>query len=299
MLNFARADVREWAFGWLDALLSEHDITFVKWDCNRGFSEPGWPDALHGNPERVWVDHVRGVYEVLDRLRARHPDVELESCASGGGRVDLGMLARAEQTWTSDNTDARDRLFIQEGFSQVYPARAMMCWVTDVPNFATGRSTPLGYRFVVAMAGGLGVGGDLAKWPVEERAEAARWIKLYKEIRDTVQAGRQFRLASPGEDRFSAVLYTAEDAAQAILLVAALDRHFGETFTRLRLRGLDPDARYRVRVHPADPAALPDPVRPLAAEREVPGRLLRHDGLLVPLWGDAPAACLVLDRLPG
>ena len=165
---------------------------------NRSFSEPGWPEAfLAGdNPERAWTDYVQNLYAVFDALRAAHPGVDFESCASGGGRVDLGILRRVEQAWTSDNTDAWDRVKIQEGFTQAYPPQAMMAWVTDSPNYLTRRELPLSFRFHVAMAGALGVGGDLLRWSDAELTEAAELIATYKDIRPVVQRGRLYRLAS-------------------------------------------------------------------------------------------------------
>jgi alpha-galactosidase len=105
VLNFARPDVAEWAHGWLDRLVSDHEIDFLKWDFNRPYTEAGWPDAgVHG--DRLWIDHVHAVYQLMDRLRADHPRLRIESCAGGGGRVDLGILRRTDEVWTSDNTDA-------------------------------------------------------------------------------------------------------------------------------------------------------------------------------------------------
>ena len=103
------------------------------------------------------MQYVRNLYEILDRLRAKHPKLEIESCSGGGGRIDLGILQRVDEVWTSDNTDAFDRLRIQEGFTQAYAPKIMSAWVTDVPNM-NGRSTPLAFRFLVAMQGALGIG---------------------------------------------------------------------------------------------------------------------------------------------
>ena len=107
---------------------------------NRAFSEPGWPDAAPAEQRKLWVRYVRNLYEILDRLRAKHPKLEIESCSGGGGRIDLGILQRVEEVWPSDNTEAFDRLRIQEGFSLAYPPKIMSAWVTDVPNM-NGRST--------------------------------------------------------------------------------------------------------------------------------------------------------------
>jgi len=251
-------------FGSLDRLLAENRIEFVKWDMNRSFSEPGWPACAGDNPERAWTDYVQNLYAVFDALRAAHPGVDFESCASGGGRVDLGILRRVEQAWTSDNTDAWDRVKIQEGFTQAYPPQAMMAWVTDSPNYLTKRELPLSFRFHVAMAGALGVGGDLLRWTDAELTEAAELIALYKEIRPVVQRGRLYRLASVlggscgafgvagpfgasgmsgVSGAFAASQYVAGD--DVVVLAWWGPQPGGARPPRVRLAALDPAARYR------------------------------------------------------
>jgi alpha-galactosidase len=134
VLNFARDDVREHIFEQLRRLLSDHgSIEFVKWDHNRAWTEVGWPEEPTRQRE-VWVRHVLGVYEVMARLRQAFPNLLLESCAGGGGRADLGILRYTDQVWTSDNTDAADRVNIQYGYSRAHTPRVMVNWVTDVPN---------------------------------------------------------------------------------------------------------------------------------------------------------------------
>lgn len=140
MLNFARPEVEAWAGETLDRLVRENAVDWFKWDANRAFTEAGWDG--HPDPDRLWIDHTRAVHRVMDRLRAAHPGLRIEACAGGGGRVDLGILARTDQAWTSDNTDPVDRIGIHYGFGQLFPAQAMAAWVTDSPNTATGRRTP-------------------------------------------------------------------------------------------------------------------------------------------------------------
>ena len=163
VLNLARDDVRDYIFGVLDKMTSENDIRYIKWDMNRIFSEPGWPEVAPDQQKELWVKYVWNYYDILKRLRAKHPQLEIESCSGGGGRVDLGVLRYVDEVWPSDNTEAFDRLRIQEGFSEAYAAKFMSAWVTDVPN-QNGRSTPLQYRFLVAMQGALGVGSNLNKF---------------------------------------------------------------------------------------------------------------------------------------
>ncbi|WP_101790609.1 alpha-galactosidase [Nonomuraea indica] len=250
VLNFARDDVREWAFGWLDALVTELDLDYLKWDMNRPFTQAGWPE-LGAAQDRLWIDFTRNVYQVMARLRQAHPGLRIESCSGGGGRVDLGILRHTDEFWPSDNTDARDRQAIQHGFSQLYPPNTMSAWVTDSPNPSTDRLMPLRYRFHVAMAGVLGIGGDLTTWSAAELAEAAELVEQYKSVRRVVQHGRLYRLAgTPGRER-SAVQYVLGDDVVVLVYNPAGEAKRGPR--RLRLAGLDPEARYEV-VRGGDPA---------------------------------------------
>ncbi|MEV0182751.1 alpha-galactosidase [Streptomyces sp. NPDC050625] len=277
VLNLAREDVQEYLWEQLDGLLSSAPVDYVKWDFNRCFTDAGWPGEPY--PQRLWVDHVRALYALLDRLRAAHPGVAFESCSGGGGRIDLGVMSRTDQVWTSDNTDPLDRLRIQHGFSQIHPARIMAAWVTDSPNTQlNGRVSSLRLRFVSSMAGVLGVGGDLAMWTEEELAEAKEWVELYKGIRPVVQRGEQYRLRPP-EGGLSAVQYVLGD--ETVVLACLQAQHYGEPAPALRLRGLDPAAAYECRetgeVHR--------------------GAVLLHHGLRTGLRGDLDAAVFRLRQI--
>jgi alpha-galactosidase len=237
VLNFGRTDVAEWAHKWLDQLVSQHEIDFLKWDMNRSFSEAGWPES--DDPDRLWLDHVRHVYAIIDRLRADHPNLRIEACSAGGGRIDLGMLARTDQAWISDNTDALDRIFIQRGYSAVYPARTMSAWVTDSPNQLTSRVIPLAFRFHVAMAGVLGIGGNLLNWTPEELSSATTLLAQYKSIRHIVQHGVQYPLeAGP----ITGVQYILGHEVVVLLWRPAV--RFGQPPLPVRLKALDPNAQY-------------------------------------------------------
>jgi len=239
VLNLARPDTAAWAHAWLDALVSENDVDFLKWDANRPFTEAGWPG--HTDPDRVWIEHTRSVYRIIDRLRADHPGLRIEACAGGGGRADLGILARTDQVWTSDNTDPVDRIGIQHGFGQLFPAQVMGAWATDSPNTTTARAMPLRFRFHVAMAGALGVGGDLTAWTEDELKEAEELIAAYKRIRDVVQHGRAYRLR--GDGALTAVEYAHED--QHVVLAWCPSRPYGHEPAALPLTAIQPGAFYR------------------------------------------------------
>ncbi|WP_371574778.1 alpha-galactosidase [Streptomyces sp. NBC_01314] len=276
VLNLAREDVQEYLWERLDTLLSSAPIDYVKWDFNRCFTDAGWPGEPY--PQKLWVEHVRAFYALLDRLRAAHPGVAFESCSGGGGRIDLGVMARTDQVWTSDNTDPLDRLAIQHGFSQIHPARTMAAWVTDSPNNQlNGRVSTLRFRFVSAMAGVLGVGGDLTEWTEEELAEAGSWVELYKEIRPVVQRGDLYRLRPP-TGGLSAVQYVHGD--EIVVLAWLQAQHYGEAPAPLRLRGLDPTETYECR----------------ETGESHRGAVLLHHGLRTGLRGDFDATVIRLRR---
>jgi alpha-galactosidase len=287
VLNMARADVKEHIFGVLDRLLAENDIKFIKWDMNRHFSEPGWPAVPAAEQRKIWVAYVRNVYEIIDRLRARHPSLEIESCSGGGGRVDLGILQRVEQVWTSDNTEAFDRLRIQDGFSFAYAPKVMMDWITDVPNM-NGRTTPLKFRFLAAMMGSVGIGGNLNKWPDADMDLAKKMVALYKEIRATVQQGSLYRLFSPREGSLTANQYLSEDGKQAVLFAFLHSQQFRRPPPTIYLRGLDERKLYRIRT-------IDDK---MTEKRETAsGAFLMHRGLNLRLGGDFDSTAIVLERL--
>jgi alpha-galactosidase len=288
ILNLARDDVKEYTFAWLDKLVTENNVAFLKWDMNRNFSEPGWPEAGPLNEKKIWVKYVSHLYEIIDRLRAKHPKLEIESCSGGGGRVDLGILKRVDEVWTSDNTEAFDRLRIQEGFSYAYPAQVMMAWVTDIPNF-NGRTTPLDYRFLVAMMGSLGIGNNLNKWTADDFALATKMIAYYKQIRQTVQQGKLYRLFSPREAEFTVNQYVSDDGKQSVLFAFLRSQQYGRPVPTIRLRGLDERGVYRLQ--PLHRNKLVEKVDTLS------GAYLENHGLDLHLVGDYDGTSILLERV--
>jgi alpha-galactosidase len=245
VLNFARDDVRAHITEQLRRLLSDHgSIEFLKWDHNRSWTEVGWPEQPSRQRE-VWARHVFGLYEVLDTLRREFPHVLFESCAGGGGRADLGMLRWTDQVWTSDNTDAADRLNIQFGYSRAHSPRVMVNWVTDVPNQQTGRSAPLQFRFHVAMQGVLGVGGDIGEWSESDLDAARQFITEYKDIRQLVQFGHQYWLRPPAAIGPSAIQYVSPTGDRTVIFIYQTRGLRGAGVLRVRLHGLQSDKRYR------------------------------------------------------
>jgi len=247
VLNLARKDVRDYVFNFLDDLLSHNQIAFLKWDYNRNWSEPGWPAVAPDQQKAVYVDYVRNLYSILHELRAKHPQVEIESCSGGGGRVDLGILGLTDEVWPSDNTDPFDRLQIQDGFTYAYTPGVMMAWVTDSPGWMNQRTTSLTYRFLSSMQGGLGVGANLNHWTSDDFETAKQLIAAYKGIRETVQHGSLYRLISPRDgSEVSVTESVALDKKQAVFFAFLHSSQMGYPFPRVYLRGLDPQANYRV-----------------------------------------------------
>jgi alpha-galactosidase len=238
----AREEVKNFVFNTVDGLLERYNIKFIKWDMNRPIFEAGWP--FEGNQRKMWMNYVTNFYDIWQGLKAKHPQVIIESCAGGGGRVDLGIMRYADQFWTSDNTDPYDRQFIQEGFSLCYAPKTMMCWVTD---WAGKDTYPLQYRFHTAMMGSLGIGSDLSKYSGEELAEAKKWIAFYKRIRETVQHGSLYRLISPREKPFTVNQYISDNKNEVVLFClknpASLSMF---KVLRVRLKGLEENALYEI-----------------------------------------------------
>ena len=245
VLNLARPDVRAYVFGFLDKLLTENDIAFLKWDYNRNWSEPGWDQLPPNEQKKVYVAFVRNVYGILAELEKRHPKVEIESCSGGGGRVDLGILRYTDEVWPSDNTDPFDRLSQQWGFSYPYTGQIMMAWVTDSPHWLNNRATTVTYRMLSSMEGSLGIGANITKWTPEEMATAKHLIAAYKEVQPTIVQGDLYRLISPLHgSEFSATEMVNRAKSQAVVFLYIHSTQEGRGFPTLKLEGLDPAAEY-------------------------------------------------------
>jgi alpha-galactosidase len=252
VLDMSRPEVVDHLFGVLSDVLGSGPISYVKWDMNRYVTEP-WSPALPADRQGEFFHrYILGVYDLYDRLTRAFPDVLFESCAGGGGRFDAGMLAFAPQAWTSDNTDAIERLPIQWGTSLAYPLSSMGAHVSAVPNHQVGRITPLATRATVAFFGVFGYELDTTALTDVERAEIRNQVAFYKEHRDLLQFGRFVRLRSPfeGDGNETAWMVVSEDRRQAVVGSYQVLNRPAPGSSRLRLRGLDPAIDYRVSVWP-------------------------------------------------
>ena len=246
VLDFSKKEVREYIGDMLENLLAEVPVSYIKWDMNRTFSEV----FSNGNDReyqgKVCHKYILGVYELYERLTSRFPHVLFESCASGGARFDPGMLYYAPQGWTSDDTDAIERLKIQYGTSMVYPVSCMGSHVSASPNHQTNRVTPIETRADVAYFGTFGYELDLLKLGEEDKAEIRRQIAFMKKKRDLIQKGTFYRLKSPFEGNETAWMIVSEDQKKALVGYYRVMQPVNVGFKRLKLKGLKEDICYKV-----------------------------------------------------
>ena len=223
-------------------------------------------------------------------MRAKHPAVEIESCSGGGSRVDLGIMRYTDEVWPSDNTDAFDRLLMQDGFTYAYAPGVMMAWVTDSPTWVNQRTLSLEYRFLSSMQGSLGIGANLNNWMPEDFATAKRMVAQYKQVREIVQRGSLYRLISPQNGSEQSVTETvSEDQHRAITFAFLHSSQMLYPFPRIYLRGLKPDAVYRIAA--LDGKLSPD--TPVVAS----GAFWMQHGVDVDLRGDFRAAAFTLEMV--
>lgn len=248
VLDMSRPEVREYLYGLMADIFRTVPIAYVKWDMNRSLTEIGSAAAPAERQGEIAHRFMLGTYELMERLTTDFPHILFESCSSGGGRFDPGMLYYMPQTWTSDDTDAVERLKIQYGTSFVYPVSAIGAHVSAVPNHQVGRMAPLTMRGDVAMSGNFGYELDLTKFTDEEKVEVKRQVALYKEIRSLVQQGELYRLINPFEENGNetAWMFVSEDKAEALVFYFKVLAEPHPPKKVLKLKGLDPERNYVV-----------------------------------------------------
>lgn len=244
VLDLANPAVQDYLIETLTELFQRYDIDYVKWDMNRSMTEPGSNVLTSNQQKEFYHRYMLGLYNVLDQVTQAFPDILFENCAGGGGRFDPGMMYYMPQTWTSDDTDAIERLSIQEGTGLIYPAITMGAHVSQVPNHQIGRVTPLKTRGVVAMQGNFGYEMDLSALPAEEKAEIKDQIQQFKTIRPTVQLGKFYRLAVPVRENAKAWLFV--DDQQVVVSYVQIHAKPNSPSKRLKLTGLSADSLYQL-----------------------------------------------------
>jgi len=245
ILDMSRKDVQDYVVEAVSAILRSADIRYVKWDMYRNMAEVGSACLPNDRLGEIFHRYILGLYSVLERVVTAFPDVLFESCSGGGGRFDAGMMHYMPQNWTSDDSEAIQRLTIQYGCSLVYPPSVMTCHVSAIPNHQVHRTAPLHTRGNVAMQGSFGYELDMDKMTAEDKAQVAAQVQEYKRYRQMILTGSQYRLLAPMGSNECAFEIVSEDKTTAILTYVKVLNDPNPPTTRLRLKGLDAAAQYQ------------------------------------------------------
>ena len=285
-LDLSRKEVCDYIVEAVSKVLDEAPISYVKWDMNRNMSELGSKGLPSDRQKEMPHRYMLGLYDTMERVISAHPDVLFEGCSGGGGRFDPGMLYYMPQIWTSDDTDAVERLFIQYGTSYAYPISAMGAHVSASPNHQTGRQTSLKIRGDVAMSGNFGYELDLMKFTDEEKEEVKEQVALYKELRTFVQSGDMYRLRSPFKDinndgNDTAWMFISEDRKDIFAAYFRISCIVNGGIYRMKFTALDPMAKYEV----------------VGEDKQYYGDELMNIGLVFEMWGDYTSKIWRLKRI--
>ena len=272
VLDMSRTEIQDYIYEKVAAVLRSANIEYVKWDMNRPLSDIG-SAVLSGECQgELFHCYVLGVYRLQEKLVTEFPHLLLENCSGGGARFDAGMLYYSPQIWCSDDTDAIERLSIQEGTALIYPLSAMGAHVSDCPNHAVGRTTPFETRGYVALAGTFGYELDVTKIPAEDRTMIPGQVAMYHKYNDLVRAGDYYRIASYQENHlYDCYMVVAKDKSEALVTYVQVLGRPNSHSRRILLKGLAPEKKYRIE----------------GEERTYLGSTLMQAGILVEnIWGD-------------
>lgn len=274
VLDFSRKEVRDEIFKRICAVLDQGNVEYIKWDMNRSLADIYAPNVTY--------DYVLGVYNFLEKLTNRYPDILIEGCSGGGGRFDAGMLYYTPQIWCSDNTDAINRTRIQYGTSFFYPVAAMGSHVSAVPNHQTGRVTSMHTRGVAAMSGTFGYELNPALLNAKEKAEIRAQLAQYREYQELIREGDYYRLSNPFQDNFAAWMVVSDDRSKALVSVIRLTAEANLPAAYVTLKGMEEDAFYREKT----------------TGKVYPGAALMEAGILLPAAVSEYEACQIeLERV--
>lgn len=248
VLDLANPAVQDFIFNVVDELMSKYpEIDYIKWDANMSILNHGSNYLSNEEQSHMYIAYHRGLENICQRIRAKYPDLTMQACASGGGRVNYGILPYFDEFWTSDNTDAVQRVYMQWGTSYFFPAIAMASHISASPNHQTFRTVPLKFRIDVAMCGRLGMEMQPKDMTDDERKLCANAIAEYKKIRPIVQFGDIYRLISPYDNRgLASLMYVSPQKDKAVFYWWKLEHFCNQHLPRVKMNGLNPLADYLV-----------------------------------------------------
>lgn len=283
VLDMANPKVQDVVFQIVDTLMTKYpEIDYIKWDANAPVMSHGSQYQTADNQSHLYIGYHEGLKKTLERIRAKYPDVTIQLCASGGGRVNWGLLPWFDEFWTSDNTDALQRIYMQWGTSAFFPAIAMGSHISATPNHTTFRTVPIKFRSDVAMSGRLGMEIQPANMSEEDKALCRQAIEDYKKIRPVVQFGDLYRLLSPYDNKGAAsLMYVNPEKDDAVFFWWKTDPSYGQKMPRVRMAGLNPDKLYTVtELNRIDNNPLP------FEGKQFTGKFLMESGLEIPISHD-------------
>ena len=284
LLDLSNPEVQDFVFQVVDDLMTNYpDIAYIKWDANASLVNYGSPYLPKDKQSHIYIDFHRGLQKAVERIRAKYPDLVMQACGGGGGRVDYGVMPGFDEFWVSDNTDALQRIFMQWGTSYFYPSMAMAQHVSASPNHQTGRVIPLKFRFDVAMSGRLGMEIQPKTMSDEEKEFSKHAIATYKEIRPVVQFGDLYRLISPFDKLgVASLMYCTPEKDRAVFFAYKIEHYMNQVLPRFRMAGLDANKNYRIRE-----LNLPQGENPCYLhDKVVAGSILMNTGMEVPLGAE-------------
>lgn len=248
VLDLTNPQVQDFVFSVVDNLMTQHpEIAYMKWDANAPMLDYGSPFLPKDKQSHLYIEYHRGLNKVLERIRAKYPQLVMQACAGGGGRINYGMLPYFDEFWTSDDTDALQRIYIQWGVSNFYPAIGMASHVSAEKNHQTGRILPLKFRFDVAMSGRLGMEIQPKDMNEVDKTFAKRAISQYKKIRPIVQFGDLYRLISPYDNKgVASLMYVSPEKSRSVFYAYKMAHFINMTVPNVKLNGLDPAKNYQL-----------------------------------------------------
>ena len=292
VLDLSNPEVQDFIFGIVDNLMTTYpEIDYIKWDANMSILNHGSQYLPSDQQSHMYIEYHEGFKKVCERIRAKYPDLTLQACASGGGRANYGVMPYFDEFWVSDNTDALQRIYMQWGVSNFYPAIAMASHVSADKNHQTGRRTPLKFRFDVAMSGRLGMEMQPKDMTDGDKEFAKRAIKAYKEIRPIVQHGDLYRLVSPYDKvGFASLMYATPEKDKAVFFAYRMEYLLNQVTPRVRMTGLDPDKQYKL----IDMTPLKENKKNFLDGKVLSGKLLLEEGVEVPFSGEYSSVVMQL-----